>query len=327
MSQIESLTLLQIMQRFPDADAAREHLERLRWPEGPACPRCGGAEVYRLTAKADSKSGCRKGLLKCKYCRRQFTVTVGTIFEDSHIPLNKWLIAIYMLCSSKKGISAHQIHRMLKLSYKSAWFMMHRIRFAMEAGPIREKLFGVIEADETYVGGKRSRRQVPPNKKSHRGRPAPDSPMRPVFALVQRDGDVRSFHVHRVTSENLKAILQTNVDENSALVTDDLNVYGPACEDFGSHETINHSKGEYSRRGNVHTNTIEGYFSILKRGINGVYHHVGAHHLHRYLSEFDFRYNSRKVNDGARTEMAVRGFEGKRLTYRDSSKRRGTASR
>lgn len=315
------------MEKFPTDDAAREHLERLRWPNGPACPKCGSAEVYRLTRKAESTRGCRAGLLKCKYCRKQFTVTVGTVMEDSHIPLRKWVIAMYMLCCSKKGISAHQIHRMLGLSYKSAWFLMHRVRFAMTEPAMREKLYGVIEADEAYIGGKRNRgRRIPRGEGGPAGRPAADSPMRPVFALVQRNGDVRSFHVQRVTADTLRRVLKENVHEDSAIVTDELNVYGPACEDFGSHETVNHSKGEYVRHGNVHTNTIEGYFGLLKRGINGIYHHVGAHHLHRYLAEFDFRYNSRKMKDGARTEMAVRGIEGKRLKYRDSSKTARTAS-
>ena len=229
-------------------------------------------------------------------------MTVGTIFEDSHIPLDKWLIAIYLMCSSKKGISAHQLHRMLKLSYKAAWFMCHRIRYAMEQGPLAAKLGGVIEADETYVGGKVRGHQWADNK-------------RPVLSVVQRGGRVRSFHMERVTAENLRQVLKDNVEVSARLMTDEYRGYTVAGTDFASHETVNHSEREYSR-GDVSTNTIEGFFGLLKRGINGVYHHVGRKHLHRYLGEFDFRYNERKVTDGERAQNALKGFEGKRLTYK-----------
>jgi transposase-like protein len=312
MSKAKSLTLAVIAQRFADEDAAREYFEKLRWPEGPACPKCGSAEVYRLTAKPESTKPGRKGLLKCKYCRKQFTVTVGTIFEASHIPLNKWLQAIYLLCSSKKGMSAHQLHRMLSITYKAAWFMAHRIRFAMEEGPNAGTLSGIIEADETYIGGKRKRGEW--KKSGFKG--APTSHMAPVVALVERGGRVRAYPMERVTSENLHSVIRENVDPSSRIMTDDLNAYRGLDQHFASHETVNHTRREYVR-GDVTTNTVEGFFGILKRGVNGVYHHVSKKHLHRYVGEFAFRYNARKVSDGDRTIAAIAGFEGKRLKYRD----------
>src|SRR5205085_1384807 len=250
-----------------------------------------------------------KGLLRCKACKKQFTVMVGTIFEDSHIPLAKWFAAIYLMNASKKGVSAHQIHRMLGITYKSAWFMCHRIRYAMAQPPLQSKLSGIVEADECYIGGKR-RGQI--------GRPGPNSNKAPVVALVERGGSVRSFHIGRVTAENLHEVLTDNIEAEARLMTDENNAYLALGREFASHETVNHSIKEYAR-GDVTTNTIEGYLGLLKRGINGIYHQVGAHHLHRYLAEFDFRYNHRKLTDGERTEAAIRGFEGKRLTYRDSS--------
>ncbi|HSP13769.1 MAG TPA: IS1595 family transposase [Thermoanaerobaculia bacterium] len=305
------------MERFSDEATARNYLEKLRWPNGAACPKCGCAEIYKLTPKPDSKRPCRKGLYACKYCRKQFTVTVGTIMEDSHIPLNKWLVGIFLMCSSKKGISAHQLHRMLKMTYRSAWFMCHRIRYAMSDQSMREKMFGVIEVDETYVGGKVRKGSYLREEEATGKRPAWSKYKMPVVTLVQRDGKARSFHMKRVTENNIREILKQHVDENSAIVTDEAKVYEKLSEDFASHESVNHGAGEYSRRGNVTTNTVEGYFSLLKRGIIGSFHHVSEKHLHRYLSEFDFRYNARKLNDGSRTELAVLGIEGKRLKYRD----------
>src|SRR5205823_7786714 len=206
MSKPKALTLAVIARQLATEEAAREYLEKLRWPNGPACPFCGGAEVYRLTAKPGSTKPGRKGLLKCKYCRKQFTVTVGTIFEASHIKLNHWLMAIHLLCSSKKGMSAHQLHRMLGITYKAAWFLAHRIRYAMEEGPNGAKLTGIIEADETYIGGKRKQGEW--KKSGFKG--APTGHMAPVFALVQRNGEVRAWPMERVTSENLHAVLKEN---------------------------------------------------------------------------------------------------------------------
>jgi len=307
-----ALNLTVIIRRFSSEDTAREYLDKLRWPDGPYCPHCGGMEVYRLTAKPESKKPGRKGLLKCKYCRKQFTVTVGSIFEASHIPLSKWLQAIYLLCSSKKGMSAHQLHRMLGITYKSAWFLCHRIRYAMQQPAMLEKLSGIIEADETYIGGKRKAGEW--KKSGFEG--APTGHMAPVVALVQRGGKVRAFPMERVTAENLHAALKENVDKSARIMTDEAKAYRGIDAHFASHETVNHSKKEYAR-GDVTTNAAEGFFGLLKRGVNGIYHHWSKKHLHRYVSEFEFRYNGRMISDGDRTELAIAGFEGKRLKYRD----------
>jgi transposase-like protein len=299
-----------------DVEQARKHLEKLRWPNGVACPHCGDMEVYTLKGKPTSKEPVRKGVYKCKGCRKQFTVTVGTLFEGSHIPLNKWLMAVSLMCSSKKGISAHQLHRMLGVTYKSAWFMAHRVRYAMQQPELKNKLTGIIEVDETYVGGKprKTQRDIANNKNFKRGRGTKKTP---VVALVQRDGIVKSQMMTHLTSKNLKEFVCKNADNSCTIMTDEFKSYKRLRKDF-NHQFVKHSMGEYVR-GNTHTNTIEGYFSLLKRGINGVFHHVSEKHLHRYLSEFDFRYNMRKQNDGTSACMLLNGVEGKRLLYRDSS--------
>jgi len=292
---------------FQDEDSAREYLESIRWPEGPICPHCGGSEkIYRLEGKSH-----RKGLLKCGHCRKQFSVTVGTLFERSKIPLHKWLLAAYLLCSSKKGISTHQLHRMLGITYKSAWFMTHRIREAMADPMFTEQLGGAgkyVEADETYWGNKGKQRR------GARGAAHKEK----IFSLVERDGRVRSFHVSAVNGATLKPILKRQVDSDTHVVTDEMGAYRGLEKDFTAHSVVCHSKGEYAR-GPIYTNTIENYFSILKRGLTGVYQHCGPQHLRRYVGEFDFRYSNRKFNDVERTILALRGIEGKRLVYRDSS--------
>jgi transposase-like protein len=302
--------------QFQDAEKARDFLEKLRWPDGPVCPHCGCKTAYKLTAKPGSKKPVRPGVWKCKDCQQQFTVTVNTIFEDSHIPLHKWLLAIHLLCASKKGMSAHQLHRMLPVTYKTAWFMAHRIRYMMSQPSFQTKLSGIVEADETYVGGKTKNR-------GGVGRPDKYSKKRPVFSVLQRNGDVRSFHVHRVTADNLVSTLRKNVKRDAVVVTDGYSSYDTVKQKFDRHEVINHSEGQYSRSADdglrVHTNTVEGYFGLLKRGLTGVYHQVGSHHLHRYLAEFDFRYNARKVSDTERTLLALSRAEGKRLQLRDSA--------
>jgi transposase-like protein len=289
---------------FNDENAAREHLEAQRWPAGPICPHCG---VIDGATKLEGKKH-RPGVYQCNSCRKQFTITVGTVFERSKIPLHKWLLATYLLSASKKGMSSHQLHRMLGVTYKTAWFMTHRIREAMRepagAGPLGGPN-KVVEADETFVGGKAKNRADGkiPTKEA-------------VMALVERDGRVRSFHVASVKAENLRPILTSQLDRSSYLMTDEGTHYTSMGREFGGHGTVNHSIEEYVRGGFWHTNTVESYFAILKRGIFGVYHHVSPKHLKRYVGEFDFRYNARGISDAARANAALRGIEGKRLTYR-----------
>jgi transposase-like protein len=244
-------TLADLMKAIPNEDAAREMLESLRWPNGAACPHCGGDNPYKLTPKATSKRPGRKGLYKCRACRKQFTVTVGTIFEDSHIPISKWLMAIHLLCASKKSMSAHQLHRMLGVTYRSAWFMAHRLRHAMKDDVMQ--LGGVVEIDEMYVGGPRRRRV---------GRPGPnDKQKTPVMALVERGGRVRVFPLERVTSANLQDHIRSIVKKDAHLMTDELNVYHALHMGY-KHDMIRHSDNQYVR-GNVHTNTVEGFFGIF----------------------------------------------------------------
>lgn len=304
----EELNLVSLAKKYSDNDTARDLLESLRWPNGAVCPHCKSNEAYKLTPKADSKSPGRKGLYKCKTCRKQFTVTVGTIFADTHIPIGTWLMAIFLLCSSKQAMSAHQLHRMLGITYKSVWFMAHRIRYGMTEVPLAEMLKGAIEVDETYVGRKL--------RGGRRGRGSQNKT--PVMALVERNGNVKTRVVERVTSKNLHVAIRENVHTDSVILTDEWPAYNGIGEHFvGGHASVNHGAKEYFRDG-VHTNTAESFFSLLKRGVFGAFHHVSKHHLHRYCDEFSFRWNSRKMKDGDRMQLAIAGFEGKRLTYRDS---------
>jgi transposase-like protein len=296
--------------RFHDEDAARAHLESLRWPNGWICPHCGATgRICRITSQTGEKGkGARPGLLFCGDCRKQFSVTVGTVFEDSKVPLHKWVLATHLLCSSKKGISSHQLHRILGVSYKTAWFMTHRIREAMK--PDNPEMLGgnsPVEADETFVGRK-------PGRKKHKGTGHKNA----VLSLVERGGQVRSFHVPSVNAETLRPYLKRNITPNAHLMTDDAGQYFLLGPEFAKHDVVVHSQGEYVRD-NVYTNTAEGFFSILKRGIYGVYQHVSALHLHRYTTEFDFRYNHRAklgFDDTQREAQALKGIVGKRLTYR-----------
>jgi transposase-like protein len=311
-----TLNLTALATDFSDPDTARNLLERVRWPQGPVCHHCGEVNnAKRLMPRPDSKSPVRKGVWKCNGCHEQFTVTTGTVMEDSHLPLNKWLLAFHLMMSSKKGMSAHQLHRMLGTTYRTAWFVAHRVRHAIGEHPTEPltKLHGTVEMDETYIGGK-------PRKPAYPGGPKMVSPKIPVFSLVERGGRVRSFHVPRVTEGNLLPVIKRHVARNTAVMTDDFASYVNVRFLYPMHSTINHSRGIYSRPGTwgrVHTNTIEGYFSILKRGIIGVFHHVSEQHLFRYLAEFDFRYSARKMKDGERTLAALQTIEGKRLTLRE----------
>jgi transposase-like protein len=298
--------------------AAVEFMETYRWKKtGPCCPRCGDTDVYQMK---DRKTGERnkRFLWRCNGCKKQYTVRVGTVFEDSRIPLRHWCYAFWAASVSKKGVSALQIKRQTGLTYKSALFMMHRIRFAMAPDfSAMPKLGGkgsVVEADETYVGGR-------PRYKSgkggfHRG-VFNNTGKAPIVALVERGGNIRSFAPADVTAANVAQILQENASTKSQLMTDRSAVYTQVGRRFARHGTTNHHLGEYARSDGTHSNTIESAFSLLKRGIMGTFHSVSRKHLHRYVAEFDFRWNARKIDDGARTVLAIQGAEGKRLRYKE----------
>jgi transposase-like protein len=286
--------------------AAIAWVEARVWPNGPVCPHCGGVErISKMQGKAT-----RIGLWKCYQCRKQFTVKVGTIFEDSHVPMNLWLQAMYLLCSSKKGISSNQLSRTLGVTLKTAWFMSHRIREAMRED-VLPPMGGAgvyVEADETFMG---------PMEGQPKGRPGTSSKIK-ILTLVQRGGKARSFHVEKLTNEIIHEIVRDNVAKESHFRTDEARHYRNLGKEFASHETVEHGDDEYVR-GDAHVNTAEGFFSIFKRGMKGIYQHCGEKHLHRYLAEYDFRYSNRValgVDDVERTAQAVRGIVGKRLTYR-----------
>lgn len=308
---------------FRDANKAREYFERLLWPDGPICPHCGlVGEAYKLQGKTT-----RAGLYKCKGCRQKFTVTMRTIFEDSHISLEKWFFAIHMMCASKKGMSAHQFFRMTetfygkKVSYRTAWFMFHRIRFAMTQHPMVDKLGGIIECDESYVGGRLRVGTYKPadGRTARRKRRSPVDNKAAVFSVLQRGGNVRSRHVEKVTADNLRPIVDQMIAEDAHVMTDSST---PLTRVLATrkHDKVNHGADEYVRYENgtcITTNSVEGFFSLLKRGIYGTYHQIGKPYMQQYLNEFDFRYNHRKVTDGERAEAASKAVSGKRLTLRN----------
>ncbi len=315
------MKLKNIADHFSSEEAARKFLEKTLWPDGAICPHCGVVgESYRLEPKEGSKTHVRPGVWKCGGCRKQFTVRVGTIFEDSHVPLHKWLLALHLICASKKGMSAHQLHRMLGVTYKTAWFMAHRIRHAMAETGILSKLVGTVEIDETYVGG----------KVKGKGIMAAMDAKTPVVSLVERNGRARSFTVDHVTVKNLRPIIDEHLHEGAQVMTDDATIYPFLLKGReGSHDVVKHAKEEYVRREEgkvITTNSVEGFFSLLKRGIVGTFHHVSRQHLHRYLSEFDFRYNDRKIPDGERTEHAIKRVVGKRLMFYGSDSEDETSS-
>jgi transposase-like protein len=291
-----------------DEAAAYAWVEARIWPDGPVCPHCGG--VDRIS-KMGGKS-TRIGAYKCYQCRQKFTVKIGTVFEDSHVPMRLWLQAMYLLCSSKKGISSNQLHRTLGVTLKTAWFMSQRIREAMRTvglapmgGPGT-----IVEIDETFIGNKADM----PKRRGFAHKHA-------VLSLVERGGKVRSFHVEGTSAAHLVPILRANIAKETAIVTDEAGQYAHLNKEFESHEYVNHSAGEYGR-GPVHTNTVENFYSVFKRGMKGVYQHCSEKHLHRYVAEFDFRYSNRVrlgVDDVERTERALMGIVGKRLTYRTAN--------
>lgn len=293
---------------FHNEEAAYAWVEARVWPNGPVCPHCGETErVGKLKGKST-----RIGVRKCYKCRKPFTVKVGTIFESSHVPLRFWLQAIHLIASSKKGVSANHLHRTLRVTLKSAWFLGHRIREAMRAGSLAAPLggnggSGIVEADETFIGRKKGVKK-PKGGASHK---------HAVLSLVERGGDVRSVHVPDVTAKTILPIVNGNIDKEARVMTDNAATYYNKLA-AKSHQAVNHAAGEYVR-GDVHTNTVEGYFSIFKRGMKGIYQHCDERHLHRYLAEFDFRYNNRVargVDDAERADRILKGVVGKRLTYR-----------
>lgn len=295
LAQIASLT----------EEQAREYLESIIWSDGVICSHCKSNNNTKLSGKAH-----RDGTYQCNDCRNQFTVTVGTIMEDSHIPLKKWIMAFHLLCSSKKGISSLQLQRDLGLgSYRTALFMTHRIRLAMSNHFASEKLKGIVEVDETYVGGKPRKGDGKENKRGRGTKKAP------VLVLVERDGKAVSKPIKRVSAKDLKSEIRDNVELESKIITDDFKSYRGLKKEFsGGHEVVKHSQGEYSR-GGIDTNTAESFFALLKRGHYGVFHNLSKRHLYRYTDEFAFRWNHRKISDGERREIAIRQACGKRLVY------------
>jgi len=297
---------------FHDETAARQWFEAARWPNGPICPKCKSAKHY-VTKKV--------GVYRCaaSTCRKDFTVMTGSVMERSHVKFTDWAVAFHMAASSKKGFSAHQLHRELGCQYNTAWFMFHRVREAMRRGGLDVPPLGgegkIVEADETYFGPQENpkisaQRKGQPYKRKGRG----PAGKRAVIALVERGGNVRSFHPAIADGMSVNKIVLDNIARESRLHTDESRYYTNVGKAFAAHETVSHARGEYVRD-HVHTNTIEGFFSIFKRGMRGVYQHCKEKHLHRYLAEFDFRYNTRKLTDWERTILTVRGGEGKRLTY------------
>lgn len=304
---------------FHNEEAAFAHLESVLWPEGPVCPHCYGKDRISKI-KANPEKRVRLGLYKCGSCKRQFTVKVGTVFEHGRIPLHKFLQAVHLLCSSKKGISSHQLHRVLEVQYKTAWFLSHRIREAMRDGKLAPMggPGGVVEADETYIGRLEGVPKPKRRRDGKKGGGGSQSYKNTVLTLVERGGRARSFHVETTSVGQIVPIVRENIKRESRLMTDQARFYLKVGQEFAEHGTVHHDKDEYVR-GDIHTNTVEGYYSIFKRGMRGTYQHCGEKHLHRYLAEFDFRYNNRSalgVEDNERAVNALAGMKGKRLTYR-----------
>jgi transposase-like protein len=314
----KDLTLSQVMKRFSCESDAREYLEAVRWPNGIVCPHCKNSDQNKIwKIHANTAKKIRPGLYRCAECDKEFTVTVGTIFEDSHIPLSKWLIAFYMVASAKKGTSALWIQQNLGLgSYRTAWMMMHKIRHALKDPAFMEPLTGTVECDETYINAL-------PRQRSGEKRPVKGfregSEKVPIVALIQRDGAVRTKVTPNVTQKNLRLFLAANADPNSTINTDQSKLYY-FLRGFKRHDTVNHSVKEYARHnadGTVsHVNGCESFFSLLKRGVYGSFHHVSKEHLPRYCDEFSFRWNNRHLNSGERFVTGLKKAEGKRLTYK-----------
>jgi transposase-like protein len=295
---------------YHDETKARAHLESLLWPQGPVCPRCGVMDD-RITKLAGKST--RPGVYKCKDCRKPFSVTVNTVMESSKVPLTKWLLAAQLMASSKKGMSALQLMRMIGSNYETAWFLFHRLREAA-ADPKGGPLGGEgkhVEVDETYIGGKEHNKHASKKLKAGRGNVG----KMPVVSLVERDGKMRSFHIANVTGKSLRPVLLKHINAKSRLVTDESGVYLHTGKEFADHGTVNHTAGEYVKADGTHTNTVESSFALLKRGVYGTFHSLSEAHLHRYLAEFDFRANTRGIDDAARADALLTAAKGKRLMY------------
>ena len=292
-----------------DEAAAYAWVEARIWPEGPVCPHCGGVDrISKMSGKST-----RIGAYKCYQCRQKFTVKIGTVFEDSHVPMRLWLQAMFLLCSSKKGISSNQLHRTLGVTLKTAWFMAHRIRAAMQTVglPPMGGPDSIVEVDETFIG----RVEGVPKQRSG------SAHKNVVLTLVERGGSARSFHIDSTRRADVEGIMRANIRKESKLMTDEARHYKAIGREFASHESVNHHEEEYGR-GIVHTNTVENFYSVFKRGMKGIYQHCSEKHLHRYIGEFDFRYSNRMrlgVDDVERTERSFMGIVGKRLTYRTAN--------
>jgi transposase-like protein len=302
----KSDTVARIPLACADEAAAVEFLESLRWGDEVCCPRCGDCDVYQMKKRGTDERNDRY-LWRCRGCSKQFTVRVGTIMEDSPIPLRHWVFVFWAATASKKGVSALQIKRQTGVTYKTALYMMHRVRWAMGES-YRLPLDGDVEADETYIGPRRRKGTKPGRSTEHKT---------PVFAMVQRDGSLRAHPVTNVTGATLKGAIRQNVAPTARMITDEYGAYNKLGEEFAAHDTVSHKWGEYAR-GDVYTNTAESFFSLLKRGVIGTFHHVSRKHLHRYVSEFEFRWNTRRMDDGARLRELVQSGEGKRLTYAEA---------
>jgi len=311
----KNLTLTAIAKSYSDEAEAWKFMESVTWPNGPVCQKCGVIGTAYLLGDQKTSTGKKsyRRLWKCADCRETFSVLVNTIFEDSKIPLSKWLIAVHEISGDKNGISSCELARKLDITQKSAWFMAHRIREAMTLPPLSDKLKGTVEADETYFGGEAKNMHKSVRKQKITGRGTKNKV--PVFAIVERGGEVRSQVMTNVTGDNIREVLKAHVDESASLMTDTSTVYPKAGKEFASHEMVDHSADEYVR-GSAYTNTAEGHFSQLKRSIDGTHHHVSEKHLPRYLAEFDFRYSTRKDADGERTLKAIKKTVGKRLYYK-----------
>jgi transposase-like protein len=286
---------------FHNEANAAAHIERSRWADGVTCPHCGSDRIRRMEGKTQA------GMFLCNDCRDKFTVRTGTVMERSHVPLHKWLLATHLLAASKKGMSAKQMERMLGVTYKTAWFLCHRIREAMDGANDTGPLGGpgkVVESDEAFVGGKKRNRLSGQTAKKKK-----------VVSLIERGGRARSFHVANIHASNIRAAIVTNVDRASTLMTDESNIYMAVGREFAAHEHTLHASRKFGK-GEKHSNTAENFFSILKRGVIGTYHHWSEAHMHRYLAEFDMRYSTKSNSDGERAAYILKGMEGRRLTYR-----------